>query len=140
MAANPDASKDVLRFTFEIETGDDDLRKGSDATGFVIGRDSQGTIQKLAAATLNRSLNWKNWTTNRADIPFPTGITLSQATEVGIDFSGGAGIGADNWNMKSISVFYFCVDGSNGRLLQLAASPYLFRFGNGFFHWKAAIP
>lgn len=132
-----DASTLVDTLTFDIRTGGDDLRGGSDnATAVLVLRDGRRFTRAL-----NGGANWPNDSLRTVSWPVRSSvgraITIGEIARVGLSTNFRGGIDGENWNVNQIAV-RFSAAGVSGTLFAHAGSPFL-RFTGSFHEWTSAV-
>ena len=132
-----DASTLVETLTFDIRTGGDDLRGGSDnATAILVLRDGRRFTRPL-----NGGANWPNDSLRTVSWPVRSSvgraITIGEIARVGLSTNFRGGIDGENWNVDQIAV-RFSGAGVSGSLFAHAGSPFL-RFTGSFREWTSAV-
>lgn len=120
-----DWERQITHLRVTIGTGDDDLRKASQAVAKLAYRTVTGDT-KYTSGNLNNGANWPNWSTRTVTIPMPVGILLGNLVEFSIEFTSGQPdifSTGDEWKMNSIMVTAILDDGSEAILVNAAGNP-----------------
>jgi hypothetical protein len=129
----PNPNQQLTNLHWRIQTGDDDVRSGSNVFGQVV------ILQGNQVMTIGKSLNdgneWSNGSTNDADIGLPP-IQLRDVDGVRITFSSGSCFFCteDNWNMNNVVITYKDDNGQDLILFQDVGNP-LHRFTGSDPSW-----
>jgi hypothetical protein len=130
----PDVNQQLSSLHFSIQTGDDDVRSGSNVYGQVVILLGNQVIE--VSQSLNSGNPWPNGSTNDSDFGLPT-IQLKDIDGVRISFSSGSCTFCteDNWNMNQIVITYKDDNNQDQMLFQAAGSP-LWRFTGSASLWS----
>ena len=104
-----------------VQTGDDDLRGGSDNADAILNYASGSTT----TTDINRNGNWKNGDTHTISLDYPPGLRESDITGVAIKTNFGGGIGGDNWNIQKVALV---VSRGAGGQISVPAMPVVHRW------------
>lgn len=96
-----------------IQTGDDDLRGGSNASD-----NANVTLHfaggNIVTANVNAGKNWKNGTTHSFRLSLPrTAIPVSSITGITLNTDFGGGLSGDNWNVNKVAMLVSFPTGSH---------------------------
>jgi hypothetical protein len=98
-----DAPFPVTALSVVIDTGNDDLRGGSnpgDNCDVTVALNSKPSI---TVANVNNGATWPDWSSNTVNIPIPPGgLRGADVTSVALHTGFGGGIGGDNWNVNRV--------------------------------------
>lgn len=133
------ASAAPNRLNIRFDTGGDDLRGGSDNLNVQILLRSGAPI---SFANVNASRTWGNASVNSVPLTLPAAVTVADLAGIRLEYSGGSGPFADNWNLDRLEVSAE-LGGAKRTLLSKLAQP-LVRFNgsqrSAEFRFEGASP
>jgi hypothetical protein len=130
---------------FDIQTGEDDLRGGSNISAFIgLGSINTEWLSDANGNSLNKGASWGNWTRNRGLLDLGSWRIVGDIQELSLSFITGLGgpfDGPDNWNLQTL--FMHCMvdffgEPPDPNFVDLNTAPLLFKGeGNPFIRFKA---
>ena len=129
----------VPQLSITVGIGSDDIREGSRATVNLTYR-RPGTTNLTIPFELNNGANWSNYTFHPLTMPIDQANppTVGDLTSFEISYTGGGGIGGDNWNMDVILVTYTLDTGEEAVLVKGFGEPFV-RFTGDNPSWTYAL-
>lgn len=146
----------ITKLRVTIQTGGDDLRGGRDNVSLALNINTGGGGAAWVTLTgrggLNGSARWADWSSNTVDLPVTNAegcqVALNAIRRLRLTTSFSGGMSGDNWNMRSIHVDWFGVQGAwtmTNYLLDVPPSghtrdSYVFRFTGDRQTWEHDAP
>ena len=114
ITARPDVScpdpNQINKLSFVFQTGNDDLRGGSDNLNIAI-RFANGGVQ--LEKNVKQGKRWADGSPNGVVIALNQPVTREQIASVVLETTFGGGSGGDNWNMNSVQITATTEKGTN---------------------------